>query len=83
MKLYWNDSRQMELLQAPKNKIVQLLLICYYETSSNEFHSLVSNLDIVYHNRIITHNVHWWVMGWNGEREEPALMDPGNETSAL
>jgi hypothetical protein len=27
-KLYWNDSRQMEFLQMPKNKIVQLLLIC-------------------------------------------------------
>ena len=26
-KLYWNGSRQMELLQMPKNKIMQLLLL--------------------------------------------------------
>jgi len=27
VKLYWNDSRQMEFLQVPKNKIVLLLLL--------------------------------------------------------
>ena len=47
------------------------------------YYSDGSNLDIVYHNNIITHNVQRWVMRWNGEMKEPALMGPGNETSAL
>ena len=71
VKLYWNDSRQMEFLQSPKNKIILLLLIHEYWTSFKGFHNHGSNLDIVYHNRMFRgglwggmgkgKNLLWWV----------------------